>query len=278
LQWDQLKLVLAISRSGSLSAAASSLGVNQSTVSRRLQALEKFLGIKLFMRTGMKLAPTESGETFLFHAERMESEFLALMGDIQSKAHKPRGPVRLSTMPWIITYLIVPALSSFREQHPEIFLQAISGLRERSLGKREAELSLRFELQPRAHESALEIANVSYSVYRAKESADTELPWLGYLDDAVSTKPQRWTEKNLGGDEAVAFQANDAGIVYHAVRRGLGKALLPDILGRDDPLLVLDTQYEARVTRVLNVLVHEDMKSVARVATVIEWLKSLDIN
>ncbi len=273
MNWNDLKIVLAIVRGGSLSAAARTLGINQTTVSRRLAALEERLGAALFLRSRSSLHPTETGEVFIKRAERMESEALALFDEVGAATQRPQGPVRISTMPWIFNYLIVPALPDFSAQYPAISIQAISGLRERNLGKREAELAIRFEMQPRQQELCFPVAKFSYAVYGPANTEPDLLPWVGYVDDFDYSEPQAWQEKSISSDGAALFEANDAGIVYLAIRAGLGKGLIPDVLAAGDPALVRLSGKEPEIVRDLRILVHRDLQHVTRVATVIDWLR-----
>ena len=273
MNWNDLKIVLAIERGGSLSAAARTLGINQTTVSRRLAALEEQLGAALFLRSRSSFQPTESCEVLIKRAERMESEALALLDEVGAATQRPQGPVRISTMSWIFNYLIVPALPNFSGQYPDISIQAISGLRERNLGKREAELALRFEMQPHKHELCFPVAEISYSLYAPANSEENSLPWVGYVDDINYSAPQAWQEKASPNNESLLFQGNDAGIVYLAVRAGLGKGLLPDVLAAGDRTLTRLSGAKPEIVRTLRILVHEDLQHVARVAAVINWLR-----
>ena len=273
MNWNDLKIVLAIARGGSLAAAARTLGINQTTVSRRLTGLEERLGAALFLRSRSSFHPTEAGEALIARAERMESEALALLDELGASAKRPQGPVRISTMAWIFNHLIVPVLPEFCRRQPGISIQAVSGLSERNLGKREAELALRFEMQPRGHELCIPVAELSYSLYAPANPTAPLLQWVGFVDDFHYSAPQTWQEKSSSADDFFLFQANDAGIVYNAVRAGLGKGLIPDVLAAGDPALIRLSGKEPEIVRELRILVHRDMQHVARVAAVIDWFR-----
>lgn len=273
MNWNDLKIVLAIARGGSLSAAARTLGINQTTVGRRLTALEEGLGVTLFLRSRSSFHLTEAGEAFIEPAERIESEALALFDKVGAAANQPQGPVRISTMAWIFNHLIVPRLPEFCGQHPGISIQAVSGLRERNLGKREAEFALRFELRPAEHELCFPVAEISYSLYAPANTKASLLPWVVFVDDFRYSAPQAWQEQASSAGDVFSFQANDAGIVYNAVRAGLGKGLIPDVLAADDPGLIRLSGKKPEIVRELRILVHRDMQHVARVAAVIDWFR-----
>lgn len=273
LNWDDCRFVLAISRGGSMLAASRTLHVDQTTVSRRLTTLEKQLGVSLFLRSRSSCLPTETGEALIRHAEAMESAAIAISSDIAQVAEQPRGMVRIATMPWLFAHLIVPALPSLRARYPGLSVLAISGLRERSLSNREAEMSLRFEEKRRTHEVEIPIAQFDYAVYAPRGKDPASLPWAGFSEEMILVAPQVWLEQNAKAKDEIYFQANDAGIIYRAVRSGMVKALIPDVLAEGDPTLQRISGEKPEIRRTLRALVHRDMMHVARVKAVIDWLR-----
>ena len=276
MDWDDLRFILAISRAGSLSGAAQKLGVNQTTVGRRLTAAERRIGAPLFLRNRSGFRLTEAGESALAQIEVMDTAATRLAEDVGAELQTPTGLVRIATMPWIFNYLIVPALPDFVRRFPNINIHAISGLRERSLSHREAELALRFEMQPRGQERSFEIAEFRYALYAPKTKDAGSLPWIGFAEEADLYKPGRWLEGSLKeSSEQISFQANDAGILYRAACTGVGKGLLPEVLGEGDPALVRLSGPEPELIRNLRVLVHPDVERFARIEAVIGWLKEI---
>lgn len=274
MNWDDFRFVLAIARAGSLSGAAQQLGVDQTTAGRRLTALENQLDAPLFLRSKSGFTATEAGEAAILQAEVMETAAMELANRVGTVLHRPAGLVRIATMPWVFEYLLVPALPELIRSYPHIELHAIADLRERSLSNREAELGLRFEMRAHSREREIEIARVAYSVYAAKSADPEALPWIGSAVDSGDYKPQRWLDtKSRSRQLRVPFRANDAGIIYRAVRTGLGKALLPEILGEQDSNLVRLSGTRPELVRRLRVLVHQDVERFSRIAAVIDWLR-----
>lgn len=274
VNWDDFRFVLAIARAGSVSGAARTLDVDQSTVSRRLTVLEDQLGAVLFFRSRSGFAPTDAGEAVLGEIEAMETAALTLADKVSAGLQRPTGRVRIATMPWIFNYLLVPALPAFSRRYPRMEIQALAGLRERSLSKREAELALRFEMSPHGSERCIEITKLSYAVYTSKNANVAELPWIGFAEDSGNYAPDRWlsrTARKTG--EWVRFEANDAGILYQAARAGVGKGLLPEVLADRDPALVRLSGPEPELIRPLRVLVHPDIERLVRIRAVIDWLR-----
>ncbi len=275
MNWDDLHLVLAIARGGSLSGAARNLNVNHTTVGRRLTALEDQLGVPLFIRTRPAFIPTEAGEAAIAHAERMETESLGFAGKVNAQTLRPQGLVRIATMPWIITALIIPDLAAFSTHYPGIEIETIGDVRERDLSKREAELALRFEMQPRGRERAANLAEVSYALYAPAGADPDTVPWIAFGEDVAYSLPAQWIEQASGAAGRVALRAHDAGFIHAAIRAGAGKGLIPEVLGEDDPALMRLSGPDPEMTRQLRVIVHEDMQQLTRTVTVIAWLQSV---
>lgn len=276
MNWEDLRLVLAIARSGSLSAAAKTLGVNQTTVGRRLTAAEERLGAPMFIRNRSGFRLTEAGDAALAQIEVMESAAMRLTESVGAEMQAPTGVVRIATMPWIFNYLIIPALPDLARRFPNISIHAISGLRERSLSDREAELALRFEMQPHGQERSFEIAEVPYAVYSPVDRDAKKVPWVGLTADVDSSEPGQWLKmSNKESSLQDGFKANDSGLIYEAICTGVGKGLLPEVLGEGASGLARLSGEDPEITRRLRVMVHPDVERFARVEVIIEWLKEI---
>ncbi len=275
MDWDDLKFVLVIARSGSLSGAGRELKLNQTTVSRHLTALEQRLGVRLFIRSHRSFIPTDAGETVITRAERMETEALSVVERLNYRDFRPQGFVRIATMPWIITSLIIPALPEFSARYPGIEIETIAEVRERSLSKREAELALRFEMEPRGRERAITIATITYALYAPAGPDVDELPWIAFGEDVANSVPAKWIEQACSASDRVSLRTHDVGFIHVAIRAGAGKGLIPELLGDEDPNLVRLSGPDPEMVRHLRVMVHEDMRQMTRTVTVIEWLEDV---
>jgi molybdate transport repressor ModE-like protein len=274
MKWDDLRIVLAIARAGSLSGAARQLGVNQTTAGRRLTVMEEKLNTPLFLRSKTGFTLTEAGEAAIAQVEIMETAALELANNIGTVLQQPAGLVRIATMPWIFYYLLTPALPELTSRYPGIELHAIADLRERSLSRREAEISLRFEMERREGEREFKIAEIPYAIYGTRSISAEDLPWIGSAVDSGEYEPEKWLD-SLTHDSAatIPFRSNDAGIVFRAVCNGVGKALLPEALAENDPRLVRLSGPEPEIVRHLRLLVHSDVERFSRIIVVIDWLR-----
>jgi DNA-binding transcriptional LysR family regulator len=143
MNWDDLRYILAIARAGTLAAAARQLGVNQTTVTRRLAAAEAAMGARLFERVEARLYPTKAGETAIARAAQVEAEVRALESGITHDDAAPAGLVRLTAVPILVNRFIIPALPRFHATYPRIELELIAEARNVSLSRREADIALR---------------------------------------------------------------------------------------------------------------------------------------
>lgn len=278
MHWDSLRYVLAVARAGTLSGAAQQLHVNETTVSRRLKALEQSLAAPLFVRSRSALLPTDAGKAVIDHAEKMELEALALTGSLRDTARSPKGLVRVATMHWLAARIIVPNLPGFADAYGEIELELITTTRERSLSRREAEMALRFEMPLREREVRIDLGSFSYSAYAPRSANPADLHWIGFGEDVIQTRPGRWVTEKLLSNEPASLRLNDVGMIYQAIKSGLGKGLIPDVLGAGDPALVQIDGDKPEMTRTLSALVHRDVRHDAAVVAVLDWMKQLIAN
>ncbi len=184
IRWDDLRVFLAVARQGSLTTAGDELGINTSTVQRRLTALEKILGARLFDRVPTGSVPTAAGEALLPLAEQVEADVMAAVRAVAGRDQAPRGSVHL-TAPEPLVPLLVEPLASFRAAFPLIDLQVSLGDRYLDLSRREADVAVRPSPNPPADAVGRRIAPIAWAVYAGPLAARApgDLPWARYSDD-----------------------------------------------------------------------------------------------
>jgi DNA-binding transcriptional LysR family regulator len=285
LNWNDLRYVLALSRAKSLAAAARTLGVDDTTVARRLAAAETTLGVRLFARLGDgTLELTAPGERTALHAERIEREINALDGALSGAKGIVGGTVRVTSVPIIVNHLLIPAAGALTRQHPQLLLEFAGDDRALSLARREADLALRLA-RPRTggtKVTARRIGALRYAVYACTACSVREangLPWLSY-DDAMAHLPQaRWIAATASrNDEKIAaVRVDDAEPLLEAMAAGLGRSLLPCIVAdRDKRLRKLSAQHASALpTRELWLLVHSELRRLSRIEAVIAWIERI---
>lgn len=143
LDWDDARLLLALLRAPSLVAGARALGIDKSTASRRMEALERTLGARLFVRTREGLRPSAVGERLRGHAERIEAEMLALTSTAVAGGEEIVGRVRIATTEGLASRLVAGGLCELRTSHPGLELELLGGNRPLDLSRGEADLAVR---------------------------------------------------------------------------------------------------------------------------------------
>ncbi len=275
MDWDNLKVVLAIGRAGGLSKAARALEMDPATVSRRLSATEAAIGAILFIRSRSGLRPTRAGELAISEAGRMEQRLEALGGRLRHLRDTPSGVVRIASNPWVISELLIPASPLLTRKHPDLRLRFISASQVRSLTKREADVALWFEIEPAQNEFAVQVGDIAYAVYGPRDADPEALKWASFWDDLASRAPMRWLKEMGATEDDLLICANDAHAVRAAIRTGGCRALIPMRLGEDDPGLArTDPEAPPRV-RALNAVVHPDTSNSPEIVAVLGWMREL---
>lgn len=280
LAWDDLNTVLAVSRGGSLSAAARALGVNHSTVSRRLASLEAAAGHTLFRRLPRGYVPTAAGERLIESAERMESEFRGLTQVLSGEDIRVSGSVRLTAPDDMANFLLVEPLARFGARHPEVRIELAIDNRMLNLSRREADVAVRATSNPPANLIGRRPSDIVCAVYGAGGLIDAggnpargpgEGPWIAWEDDGQSNAIKSWVTGHC--DPArVVYRSNSLANQFAAARAGVGFAVLPCFLCDPCPdLRRAGPPLEATRTGIW-ILTHPDMQGAARVTALTDFL------
>ncbi|HJT11385.1 MAG TPA: LysR family transcriptional regulator [Dongiaceae bacterium] len=276
--WNDLRLVLAVQRAGGLAAAAGALGVDHSTAFRRLNALEKQLGVRLFERLpGGTYQATPAGARMAAAAERMEDEALALDRAIAGRDHRLSGRLRVTSSETLAYSRLTRHLAAFRQAHSGIVVELAISNRVLSLSRREADIALR-PVRPR--ESDLwgrKLADVAWTLYaapavlkaiggllaRAKDVA--RHPLIGWEEHASGIMAADWLGR-AAPSSAFVYRTSSLVNQLVAAKAGIGLALLPCYLGdgqRDLVRALADPISELAAE--LWIVTHADLKATARV-------------
>ncbi len=279
--WSQLALFLAIYRERSLSRAALRLGVDQSTVSRRLAALEDRIGAPLFARDKTGAHPTSLARRWLLTAERAESAIAEAMALARTVGSEPVGEVRIATSEAVADFLIMPALPELLATWPglRVVVDARSELTD--LARLEADVALRF-VRPDSGELLVRQVGTtpigifcapSYLASRAGEPLE-RLDWVSWSPELASLPEARWLRSCLGVTPRVACNRDTT--IIAAVRAGAGVALLPERFARRFEDLIEWPWPDGTPPRMevflVRAAVHRDT---ARVSVVADWLAGL---
>ncbi|MBV9429302.1 MAG: LysR family transcriptional regulator [Bradyrhizobiaceae bacterium] len=271
MDWSDLRYVLTIARAGTLTPAARRLGVNQTTVARRLAAAEKALGTRLFERRDGVLFPTKAGEAAIARAAQVEETVLALERGIGGADAAVAGTVRLTAVPILANRLLIPAVPRLFARHPRLHLELIAEPRNLSLTRREADVALRLARPESGAALVRRIGRLDYAVYGPRRGAG-DLAWVTYEEGSAHLPQARFIAAQ--GEATAPLAVNDAEALVEAVRAGFGKSLVPCFVGDRAPGLRRLGRGVA-FSRDIWLMVHRDLRAQARIAAVIDWLLEL---
>ncbi|MGO1118037.1 LysR family transcriptional regulator [Rhodovibrionaceae bacterium A322] len=274
VNWNDLRLFLAMARAGRLSLAAKRLAVDATTVSRRLRRLEEALNARLFQRLDGQWILTEAGETCLRHAEKVESATLSLQEAVQQSEQRPAGRVCITAVPTLINNLLMHHVKPLTAAYPDLQIDLKAASHNLEPDRGEADLALRFSRRAAPNLLCRKICQLSYSLYCLKGLEDTDLPWVSY-DALYPDLPQaEWIERHRDSREPLQIRVDDAEGLRQATLAGLGKTLLPDYLVRQDPRFhCLSTQPELQ--RDLWLLLPREHRHLARIEVTVTWLEKV---
>jgi DNA-binding transcriptional LysR family regulator len=283
--WNDLRYLLAVARGETLAGAARLIGVDDTTVARRLQALQQRLGVPLYQRSADgTLALTRAGERAVLRAERIEREIGALGAELTGTGGAAAGAVRVTAVPIVANRILIPASAALLTRHAGLQLDIIGEARDLSLTRREADLALRLA-RPRTGGTrvlARRVGALHYAAYAPAACSPREaerLPWITY-DEAMAHLPQaRWIAARAAdrGETIAALRVADAEAVLEAVLAGLGRSLLPSAIAEGETRLrrIGSGRGAAALSRELWLLVHRELTSLARIEAVIDWIEAV---
>lgn len=277
VEWDDLRFVLAVGRSGSLSGAARALHVNHSTVFRRIGAVEQKLGVRLFDRQRDGYAPTAAGEAAIAQAAEIDDRMVVLERRLAGQDLRPSGTVRVTTTDTLIE-VVVPLCAKFRTLYPEITIDLVTGNQMLNLSRRDADVAIRPSVNPPEELHGRRIGSIALAPYASRSylaatgggGVDRMHQWIG-LDDSLShLGAYRWLRENVAADR-IAFQSSAFLAARTAALCDMGAAILPCYLadGFDQLVRVADPLPELGTD--LWLLVHEDLSRTARVRAMLDF-------
>lgn len=194
MDWDDLRIFLAIARAGSLTAAGRKLGVNQSTVSRRLAAMERQLGARLVERGVDRHALTDAGREILETAQNVEAEIARIDRRVAGRDLGLSGRLRVTCTDNFANRYLAPHFARFVAEHPEIDLDVITRYQHLSLARREADVAVRTTLEPPPTLVGRRLLRFAMAAYAAPGVVDalggepdpSELDWIGWTSEAYN--------------------------------------------------------------------------------------------
>jgi DNA-binding transcriptional LysR family regulator len=238
-RWDDVRLFLALHRERTLAAAAGAVGLDSSTLSRRLAALEVALGVRLFDRTPDGLVPSENAGLLLDAAEEMAQAHARLSREASSFERAPEGTVRLSVPPGLAESFVAPALVRLHQRYPRLQIELDASLHFVDLTRREADIAVRTRRPQTGDLVSVKLGERPWGPVqaaapgrRARPTRDWgSLRWITWGGDMASFPPARWVAEHVPAS-AIVLRTSQPAAQAAAVQAGLGVALLPPVYAR----------------------------------------------
>lgn len=283
--WDDVRVFLAVARAGGLLAAGRQLGIDQTTVARRVAALESSFGARLIERSTRGVSLTGQGSNLFAHAERMESEALAAVEQLGMVGQGVAGVVRLATPEAFGAGLVAPAAARLHALHPGLQLELAPAARAVNLSRREADIAIGLSRPEHGRLVSHKLADYRLGLYASKgylerygaPSSIEDLrarPLVWYIDEMLDLPELRYLDQVAEGAHTV-FRSSSIAAQHAAVASGLGLGVLHVFsAGKDERLARVLTE-EVALKRSYWLSMHSDSQRVARVRAVIEFLRLL---
>lgn len=280
LEWNDLRYFLAVYRTRTLAGAARSLGVEHTTVGRRLATMERALGATLFVRTPGGLLPTESAGQILPLAEQAERALQSIERVALGEDSRPEGLVRVTTSETFVMFL-GRRLAELHAKHPSITVEVLSGNANLDLTRGEADLAVRIAPTTQAELVCRKLVAAGWSAfasrsYVATHGVPTPITNLAShnviaFNDSLSKVPgARWLEAHAKGAHVV-LRSGSIPAAWNAALGGLGIAVVPCFLAEREPDMLRLTS-EVLGSRDIFLVAHPDLARVARVRVVMDFL------
>jgi len=277
--WDDLRVFLEVARTGKVTTAGRALGMDYTTVGRRIRALEESLGTLLFDKSKARgYEITVDGERLRAHAETMAAAADALRNEALDESRLLRGQVRIGTTEGFGNYFLAPQLARFQLRHPELRVDLLPVPRFVNLSKREADLAITIEPPKGGPYVCSKLSDYHLRLYATREyllshpaiATVDDLrghDFIGYVDELVFSTELLYMSR-IAPSERVKFRSTSVIAQYSAALEGGALAVLPCFLAAPDARLVPVLAREVVVTKSFWIYCHEDQRRLRRVQAV----------
>jgi DNA-binding transcriptional LysR family regulator len=277
LSWDEFRLVKSIAEARSLVGAAELLGVNHSTVFRRLAAVESAVGARLFDRSRAGYEPTAAGEEMIALASTMAESVLEFERRVAGRDIKPTGELSVTTTEAIGQHFMPAIVTEFQAQNPGVVVELLLSDQALNLSRRAADIAIRLTNDPPETLVGRRICTARWSVYRRRDliaEAGVEptdsLAFIGFSENYGPSAGRRWIEANIAPGQVVA-KANSAHSMLELAVLGLGATLLPCFLGDRIPDLARVGYLLPELDLGMWMLTHSDLRRSPRVRAFMDF-------
>ncbi|WP_394822248.1 LysR family transcriptional regulator [Pendulispora albinea] len=281
VDWDDLRIALAVLRHGSLSAAARAMGTTQPTVSRRLDAFERHIGIELFERGKEGLAPTPLATALFENLQRMDEGALAIERRIAARDTGLQGAITVTSLDWLGDYVVAPMLARFSASHRLVVCELINDARVFNLSRRDADVAFRFGAFDQEDLVVRKLAEAAYGLYASPEYLERhgrpnfERGCPGHaiilLHEAAGRVCYGEWLKTLAREARVILRTNGLQSHLAAVEAGDAMAALPRAVADRRPALRRIETPLAEPVQPIRMGVHPDLRDTPRIRAFIDF-------
>ncbi|MBN1239512.1 MAG: LysR family transcriptional regulator [Gammaproteobacteria bacterium] len=282
MDWDDLKVTLAITRHGSLNAAARALGTTQPTISRRLDRFERRIGVKLFERTASGLSPTPLCTALVESLNLMEDGAESVERRISARDTGLQGTITVTSLAWFGDDVVAPLLARFAAHHELVTIDLINDPRRFNLSRREADIALRIGSFDQQNLVERKVADVSYGLYASADYLNRHgrpsfrKGCAGHIvtslvESPIKVVPIEWLER-IAPRARHALKTNGMQSHVAAAEAGEAMAVLPRVLGDRRPALIRLEPPVPEPFQPVKLGVHADMRDTPRIRALIDFL------
>lgn len=281
LSWNDFRLINAVAEARTLPAAASHLGLDHSTVFRRLRQIEAALGTPLFERHRSGYVPTAAGEEIAALAARVDEDIGAVLRRVAGQSPSPAGEVRLATSDALLFDLLMPLLAEFTRACPDVRLDLVTGNPALNLSRRDADVAVRATTTPPETLVGRKVGRIAWADYRAAAlgsvgSADGSGrggPWVGFGNALAGLAVASHMRTHVPDNQVACRFDTVAGLVA-GIEAGLGHGFLPCFAGDRHRSLIRLSPPLPSLSSDLWLLTHSDLRHVPRIRVLLDFLGS----
>ncbi|NLS07407.1 LysR family transcriptional regulator [Rhizobium sp. P32RR-XVIII] len=273
LSWDDLRVVHAIGKCGALSSAAEMLGINSSTIARRLAKVEETLSVTLFDRRRTGYVTTAEGDELLALAERVELDVVSVARRVTGHVQGHVGDLRITTSDFLLLHFLTPMIAEFKVLNPSIRVEVTVGNSPLNLARGESDIAVRATENPPENLFGRKVATIAWAPYaRLPNSApswrDTgelfDCQWVSYAGNLSGLKASKFIEERVHHDN-IAYRTDSVAGAAAAIVAGLGVGYLPCMVGDITPDLIRVGAVEPELNDELWLLTHPDIRKSGRI-------------
>lgn len=273
--WNALQSFLAVVRCGRLTVAAQQLGIDHSTLSRRITGLEKDLQVRLFDRQPSGYTLTPQGETLLNSAQAMETTALGILDHIAGASRKIAGTVRIGTPDGFGTSFLTSRLCKLTQRYPGLNIQLVTMPRVFSLSKREADIAISLSPPSEGRLHTRKLTDYELGLYGARHYLAQHPPvlsvaelkqhrFIGYIEDMIYSPALDYLPL-VSGDIHPFFASSNLLVQYQATLQGHGLCILPCFMADTTPGLERILREDIALQRSFYMIIHSDIRNIARI-------------